>query len=117
MSPNIDFKTASSTQIEQLLGDLLARHRLDSNLSQAVLAERAGVSLRTIKRVENGEGSSLDTFIRILTALGLQENLQSLIPVETVSPLDRIDEKPRERQRARSVKEPETSKPWSWGDE
>jgi len=117
MSSNVNFKTASSTQIEQLLGELLARHRLDNNLSQAVLAERAGVSLRTIKRVENGEGSSLDTFIRILTALGLQENLQSLIPVEAVSPLDRIDEKTRERQRARSVKEAEASKPWSWGDE
>lgn len=117
MSPKIEFKTASSEQIEQALGELVARYRLDNNLSQAVLAERAGVSLRTIKRVENGEGSSLDTFVRILIALGLQENLESLIPVSDVSPLNRIDEKIRERQRARSIKETKPATPWSWGDE
>jgi transcriptional regulator with XRE-family HTH domain len=117
MSPYIDFKVASSTQIEQALGELLARYRLDHNLSQAKLAEEAGVSLRTIKRVENGEGASLDTFVRMLMALGLQENLVHLIPVADVRPLDRIDEKDRERQRARSMKESKPAKPWSWGDE
>lgn len=117
MSPSVKFKTASSEQIEQSLGEFLARYRLENNLSQSVLAERAGVSLRTIKRVENGEGSSLDTFIRILMALGLHENLEHLIPVADVSPLDRIDEKAHKRQRARSVRETKPTKPWSWGDE
>jgi len=117
MTPNIDFKTASSSQIEQALGELLARHRLNNNLSQVVLAERAGVSLRTIKRVENGEGSSLDTFVRILIALGLQENLESLIPIADFSPLDRIDEKTHERQRARTARKAKPVKPWIWSDE
>jgi transcriptional regulator with XRE-family HTH domain len=94
----------------------LERIRLARNITQVQLAELAGVSTRTITRLENGEGISLDTFIRVLMALGLQQNLSVLLPDPTVRPMERISALGRERQRARprSVREGSTS--WSWGD-
>jgi len=56
------------------------------NISQAKLAEEAGVSRRTISRMENGKGVSLDTFIRVMQALGLTDQLDALIPASDIRP-------------------------------
>ena len=46
--------------------------RLSQGLTQAELARRAGIPLRTYQRLESGDrGSKLDTLLRTLDALGL----------------------------------------------
>lgn len=46
--------------------------RQDNNLSQARLAEIAGVDRKTINRIENGHFSpALDTIVRLCVALGV----------------------------------------------
>lgn len=46
--------------------------RQDKNLSQAQLAEIAGVDRKTINRIENGHFSpALDTIVRLCVALGV----------------------------------------------
>ncbi|WP_115228917.1 helix-turn-helix domain-containing protein [Iodobacter fluviatilis] len=35
-----------------------------------MVAERAGISLRTLRNIESGNGSSLNTLIRVLRVLG-----------------------------------------------
>lgn len=60
MSYNIDFTTATSDQIEAALGKRLESIRLSRNIAQQQLAEEAGVSTRTIRRLEKGQGVSLD---------------------------------------------------------
>ena len=47
-------------------GKKLERLRLSRNITQSDLAQDAGVSLRTLRRLESGEGATLDSFIRIL---------------------------------------------------
>jgi predicted ATPase/transcriptional regulator with XRE-family HTH domain len=55
------------------LGRLLRRHRRDAGLTQEELAERAGISARTVSDVERGlrDGVYRDTAARIAVALGL----------------------------------------------
>jgi putative transcriptional regulator len=115
MSYDIDFSAATSDQIEAAICRRLADIRLSRNTTQQHLAEESGVSPRTIRRLEKGSGVSVDTFIRVLTALGIQQNLESLLPDPTVRPFDRI-RSGTERMRARPAKTGKERSNWSWGD-
>ena len=117
MAHEIDFSIATSAQIEMALCRKIEDIRLVRNITQAELAERAGVSLSTIGRMEKGKGVSLDTFIRVLIALDIQQNLEGLLPDPSVRPIERINRNGRERQRASSRSPEVEKKPWSWGNE
>jgi transcriptional regulator with XRE-family HTH domain len=118
MSYNLDFSLANSSQIEGALCKRIESIRLSRNMTQMQLSREAGVSPRTIGRLENGEGVSLDTFIRILMALGIQQNLEALLPNPQVRPVERIGIGGGERKRARPSKPSEEKGEgvWSWGD-
>lgn len=117
MSYKIDYSVATSEQIESALCKRLESIRLTRNMTQVQLAKEAGVSPRTIGRLEKGQGVSVDTFIRVLTALGIQQNLEALLPDPTVRPIERIGIGGRERKRARPTS-PSSSEiaTWSWAD-
>ncbi len=122
MALKVSPESASSEQMEAALCRELAELRLARNITQQQLADRAGVSLRTIKRLEAGEGTSLDTFIRVLKVLGVSGNLAALIPDQTVRPLERIRQGGKQRQRARPVAKESGSQatkatnPWTWSE-
>jgi transcriptional regulator with XRE-family HTH domain len=115
MAQSIAYESAPLESIEADLGKRLEQIRLSRNIPQAQLAEEAGVSRRTITRLENGQGVSLDTLIRVLRALGLADRLAALLPDPSVRPIERVRLKGRERQRARP-KRGRTSDDWTWGD-
>jgi transcriptional regulator with XRE-family HTH domain len=117
MTYDIDYSVATSAQIEGSLCAQLERIRLARNLTQGQLAKEAGVSLRTIGRMEKGQGISVDTFIRILLALGIVQNLVGLLPDPAVRPIERIGLSGNERKRARPPREPASTSTWQWGDE
>jgi transcriptional regulator with XRE-family HTH domain len=112
----IDFSIATSTQIEAALCKRLESIRLSRNITQARLAEEAGVSTRTIGRLEKGQGVSLDTFIRIMMALGIQQSLEALMPDPAVRPIERVGFSAGERKRARPIRSGDERPVWSWGD-
>lgn len=111
-----DYGVASPEAIEASLGRRLEQLRLSKNINQSALADEAGVSRRTITRLENGEGTSLDTFIRVMRALGVVERLDALLPDPATRPVERIKLGGRERKRARMKKNPGTDT-WTWGSE
>ena len=117
MSYEIDLAIATSRQIEAALCARLVNIRLARNITQAHLAKQAGVSLRTIGRMEKGEGVSLDTFIRVMTALGIQQNLEVLLPDPSIRPIERAGALKKERRRARPRQPKKRKDAWSWGDE
>ena len=82
-------------QVLAELGDRLARHRLNRNLTQDQLAREAGVSKRTIVRLENGQSSQVTNLIRVLRALGLLGNLDALVPAPSASPIEALKAKAR----------------------
>jgi putative transcriptional regulator len=116
MAYNVDFSVATSAQIEAALCRRLESIRLSRNMTQMQLAKEAGVSPRTIGRLGKGQGVSVDTFIRVLTALGIQQSLEALLPDPSVRPIERIDISRGERKRARPSRSSAELPAWSWGD-
>lgn len=97
------------------VGANLEKLRLSRNITQAQLAEDAGVSERTLRRLESGDGATLDSFIRVLGALNLQQNLDLIVPDPRVRPIERVRTGGSERQRSRSTKTSKSGKQWRWG--
>ena len=115
-----DFQSASPQLSIQEIGRQLEQLRLSKNLSQSVTASEAGVSRRTITRMEAGETVSLDTFVRVLKVYGVADRLAALFPLNNVRPIERAKLGGKQRKRASSIKKT-TKKPndkaWSWGDD
>src|SRR5882762_10267409 len=106
----------------QELGARLHRRRIDANLTQAQLAEEAGVSKRTVERIEAGHSADLAMLVRVVRALKLIHGLESLIPDRTQSPIALLKHRGRERKRVGQRRgEPDraqarkASAPWKWG--
>ena len=84
--------------MEAELGDKLRTLRLWRNLQQSTLAARAGVSVRALRSLEAGQGSTLHTLVCVLRALGREDWLSAIAPVATVNPLAMTrDAQPRQR--------------------
>ena len=91
---------ATVSDLEGQLGASLRKLRLDRNLEQSTVAERAGVSLRSLQRLELGQGSTTHTLISVLRALGREDWLKTVAPVATINPLTMPrTAKPRRRAR------------------
>jgi DNA-binding XRE family transcriptional regulator len=84
-SRNVDFALQSAEEILPQLGARIRQRRLAQQLSQARLAQMAGVSLGTLRTLECSGASSLESTIRIAQALGLSAQLQTLF--EAPAPL------------------------------
>lgn len=93
-------------EMESALGEKLKALRLSRNLDQKTLAERAGISVRALRSLEAGQGSTLKTLVSTLRALGRQDWLSTIAPVATINPLTLTREaQPRQRaSRARRVR-------------
>jgi transcriptional regulator with XRE-family HTH domain len=112
-------KQATDEAILAELGGRLAKIRLDRNLTQAELATQAGVSKRTVERLETGAvATQLSGFIRVCRVLDVIERFELLVPEPMPSPVAQLKLAGRKRQRA------STSKPnhptgikWQWGPE
>lgn len=108
---------------EAILGEVGSRFaaaRLARNLTQAALAEEAGVSKRTVERLESGEvAARLSGFVRVCRALGIVGRLDTLIPSPAASPIAQLKLSGRGRKRAsgRRGRPATTPGTWTWGDE
>jgi transcriptional regulator with XRE-family HTH domain len=111
-------KRATDDVVLKELGERLARIRLDRNLTQAQLATQAGVSKRTVERLEAGTvGTQLSGFIRVCRALDVMERFDLLVPEPVPSPVEQLKMAGRKRQRASTAKPAKPSdKKWRWGD-
>lgn len=111
-------KQATDGVVLHELGERLARIRLDRNFTQAQLATEAGVSKRTVERLEAGTvGTQLSGFIRVCRALGVIERVDLLVPEPIPSPIEQLKMAGRKRQRASTAKPASPSgRKWQWED-
>ena len=107
----------TSRQFEIEIGSRLARLRLSRNLTQSLLAEDAGIGVRTLRRVEAGEPSTLDSFLRVALALGLGDAILGAIPSGRIRPIERVSRTGSERRRARPQPRKVQDATWTWGDD
>lgn len=98
------------------LGERLARVRLDSNLTQADLAREAGLSKRTIERLEAGESTQLGNLLRVLRALGLLDRVDDLVAASVPGPVEQLRLEGQRRERARAKSARAGAAPWTWDD-
>ncbi len=100
------------------LGTRIAEYRLELALTQAELAQQAGISKPTIERVESGASAQMTSIIRILRALKLLAHMDHVIPEPGQKPMDLLKRKSKKRQRAPSkAQSKKQGKPWSWDDD
>ncbi|HFF9488750.1 helix-turn-helix domain-containing protein [Serratia bockelmannii] len=72
--------------------------RLEKGWSQEQLATIAGLSTRTVQRIENGEQASLETLTAIAAALGVQVSNLNAQPQQTTMGEETPDEQRLRRQ-------------------
>lgn len=99
------------------LGGRLAQRRLELQLTQEMLAEQAGVSKRTVERIEAGATAQMSTLIRVLRVLELLDRLETLVPEAGPRPMDLVRLKGKARKRASGKRQTAHAGPWQWGDE
>jgi transcriptional regulator with XRE-family HTH domain len=87
------------------VGEQLRALRVSRNIDQKTLAERAGVSLRALRNLEGGQGSTLHTLVCVVRALGRQDWLHTVGPVATINPL-MLSRAAEPRQRASKPRVP-----------
>lgn len=107
----------------QEFGERLERRRIDAGLTQAQLADEAGVSKRTVERMEAGNSTDFTLILRVLRVLKLLEGLDQLVPDAPLSPMTLLKSRGRVRKRVGSPRKPtdeaagsRSSKPWKWGE-
>ena len=112
-----DINMATAQGLRSEIGGRLARLRLSRNVTQEMLARDAGIAVRTLRRLEAGQPSGLDSFLRVLIALGVGDAVADSLPSGEIRPIERVDARRAERRRARPSKGHAPKAPWSWGGE
>ena len=107
----------NNTFLLREIGERIRDIRIAVPLTQKEMAEKAGVSPRTVERIENGENVKIENLLNILRTFGLLENLNTLIPEQEVPPSVLLDRgKKRVRAVSRKMGNAKDSE-WKWGDE
>ena len=95
----MDSISKSVAAIARELGERLKRARLNNDLTQAQVAEKAGVSRKAVLNAEKGK-AQLEIFVAIMAALDLTGQLDLFLPPQDISPLQLARLQGRKRQRA-----------------
>jgi len=89
----------SPLELENILGENIKRLRLQKGLHQETLSEEAGISVSALKNLENGDGASVKTLIRVMRSLGREDWIEAVSPIVSINPLHMVQGK-SDRQRA-----------------
>ena len=104
----IDNLTPEQTILQEL-GRRLATIRKQKGFSQTRLAEAAGVGVATLRRIEAGNDSQIDSWLKLLKPLDMLASVDLLLPKNYRSPMAEV----KASQKKRSGKQSSTA----WGDE
>ena len=113
---NISENLADNTILTEI-GARIAQRRLELQLTQAELAEQAGIAKRTVERIESGGSAQMASVVRILRVLDLLPGLDRMLPAAGPRPMDLLKQKGKPRQRAsRRRHSKQASTTWSWNE-
>ena len=87
---NLFFTQKTPPEIAKNLAEKIQEKRKKLKISQEKLADKSGVSLGSIKRFETKYEISLVSFIKILVALGLDSELDSLFVKKEYKSIEEI---------------------------
>jgi len=81
-----DIYYLTDLDIAKRIGANLKSMRLKQNITQSNLADSACISLSTLKKIENGDICSFDSFLRLLRMLRKLDVLLPLVEEEQLTP-------------------------------
>ena len=96
-----DMSFMSPDELQAVFGKQLQELRISKNLDQVTTAEKAVISEKTLRNLEAGRGSSVETLVRVLKALDSLDGLRLLAPKSSVSPLALLSHSGAARRRVR----------------
>lgn len=101
------------TAMAEEIGERLKQARLNADMTQVDVAERAGISRKAVLNAEKGK-AQLETLIAILDALGMASQLDNFLPIQEISPIQLAKLQGRKRQRASGQKSSSAQEPSEW---
>lgn len=109
----MDWLFLTDDAVSAELRERCRRERLAQNMTQADLAERAGLGINTVRRFEGDDNysPSLETFIRTIRVLGALDALEHILPER---PLDPLNPDASQRRRARRTSAKPATGEWTW---
>lgn len=73
------YEEITDEELLQRIGGKLKEIRLEQNIKQKELAEKAGLSMFSISQMETGHNTSVQSIIQVLRALGRMDLLDAFI--------------------------------------
>ena len=69
-------KSLKKQDIDKVLGEEFKEYRVKNNLTQEKIAEKLGISVKYISRIENGTGGvKVETLVNYMNILGISPNV------------------------------------------
>ena len=69
-------KSEKKIDIDKILGEIFKEYRINSKLTQEKIAEKLGISVKYISRIENGTGGvKVETLVNYMNVLGISPNV------------------------------------------
>lgn len=105
-----DIKWMTDSAILKRIREQIKAWRLETNLSQAHLANKSQLSLATIYQVESGKGTSIQNLIKVLRILDRLDALSLFFQEKEISPLEyqKLEAGMKPRKRASKARKDES---------
>ena len=103
----MDWNSTSNAVIIEELGSRIKEYRLIKRYTQQELANRAGISVFSMSKIEKGQPVSISMVIPVLRVLRLLDNLEMLLPEIGISPVEVLKLKGKTPQRIKQRKNSE----------
>jgi transcriptional regulator with XRE-family HTH domain len=114
-SASNSLSTTRETPGEQLvaIGNALRERRLQSRLTQEQVARGAEISVGAVKNLENGNGSSVRSLLRVTRLYGIGSWVHTLSPpaTPTVSPMELLRQRQSQQNRSTARRAPRSLQP------
>ena len=100
------FYSKSNKELIRLWGEKLKELRLEANLSQASLAEQAGLGRNSVAEIEKGRNFSVGSLIAMLRVLNQLDRLEGFFQKKQfeLTPMEIFEREQKQRKRGGYIK-------------
>lgn len=100
----MNWKRKTDQAIIKELGNRIRHKRIQKRFTQSDLAQRAGINVYTLQKMEQGQSFNVSTLIQVLRALNELDQLEHFLPPVEISPMDLLNASERSSKRVRNPK-------------
>jgi transcriptional regulator with XRE-family HTH domain len=110
----INIYKMSDDAIIHSIGDFVRHHRLQQNITQKDLADKAGINRTTLSDMELGRRCQLVTLIQVLRILNKLHVFESFEVKQQISPIKLAEMEMKKRQKASGQSNDSKTKKSDW---